>query len=140
MTDAETRKVLVLGTCSWGPFRHAEANLLNREVKWLSWGYHTSYIEPSVLEDIRSGKIHEGTAVLFSVWDIETDTANRPVRFGRVDYVKDHGNYVALTIFLERLVSSIPDLALMAESRFLCQYGGLQIGHTQTGASLLPRS
>src|SRR5437016_6040853 len=100
-----TGMALILGFCSRGPYRHAESNLLNPAVEWLSWGYHEEYIHPAVLDDLRDKRIHKGTDVLFSTWSINVDSRARLLRKGKIDYITFRGAYVAFTVFLDGFVS-----------------------------------
>lgn len=131
--------VMILGTCTHGPFRYVQDSLVNPDVKWLSWGYHTAHIHDRVVEDLRARDIRHGTPVLFASWDIDRDTIAKPLRFGTIDYIGNYGDYVIFTVFLGEFANEAAHVVLSDSPRILCRYERVLVGsraHSQ--ADLLP--
>lgn len=115
-----TGMVLILGFCSRGPYRHAEGNLLNPKVKWLSWGYHEEYVHPAVRDDLKNKRIHPGTEVVFSLWSTNLENRAHFLRKGKIDYITFRGGYVVFTVFLDEFVSALVPLPRV--DHYLCRY------------------
>lgn len=94
---------LLLGFCNSGPYRYARGLITSPNVTWVSWGYATSSIEESVLQDLRSRKIRAGRQVLFATWEMHVSGPAEPLRFGTLDFAKLFDGYAALTVHLHTL-------------------------------------
>jgi hypothetical protein len=123
MVDS-AQETIILGTCNSGPFRHMQSNLINKDVKWISCGYRVLQVDWGVLDAIKRRTLSSGTPVLFALWDMHKDKTARPIRFGKVDYVANYGDYVIFTVFLDDLAGDVGDISVGNNPQLLCRYGG----------------
>ena len=128
MSYAQNKKnkkpILLLGLCSRGPYRHAEDLIINPTVDWISWGYFADYIQPDVLEDIKSKKIKLKAEVLFAAWDIGKEKNAKILRKGILDHIASRGNNVNFTVFLKERFSGF--IEFPERDHFLCRYVDLK--------------
>jgi len=112
--------LLVMGVCSIGPYRYGEDNLRNAEVKWISWGYSSKYINPNVVQKIKSGEIRSGTEVAFASWSIGIDKKARFLRKGAIDHIVLKEGYVEFTVFLKEALSVF--IEIPEKDYYLCRF------------------
>ena len=112
--------MLVMGACSRGPYRYAQDNLRNPEVKWMSWGYSSEYINPNVLQKIRAEEICSGTEVIFASWDLGVEKRAKLLRKGVIDHIVLKKEYVGFTVFLKEVLSGFIEIS--EKDHYLCRY------------------
>jgi hypothetical protein len=112
--------VLIMGLCSRGPYRYAEGNVKNPDLKWMNWGYNEDYVHSDVLNEIKLKRIGQGTKVLFSLWDLKKEKQAKLLRRGTLDHIAYRGGYVSFTVFLGELISGIADLP--EKDHYLCRF------------------
>ena len=101
--EIDPSKIIIMGFCKEGPYKHAATILENPEVKWIPWCYYTNEIESDIISDIASGCSCKEKKVVFSSWPKNYKGENEVLRFGRIDYLKLKGNCMHATIKLEDL-------------------------------------
>jgi len=119
--NANLRKpMLVMGVCSRGPYQYAEDNLRNPEVRWMSWGYSSEYINQDVLQKIKSKEMRSGTGVVFASWNIGVEKRAKLLRKGVIDHIVYKEGYVAFTVFLKEVLSGF--IKISEKDHYLCRY------------------
>ena len=80
----QTTTILV-GVCSRGPYKLEKENVLNKTVRWISWGYGEEYVHPEILDLIKAKSITKGTKALFCCWDLTREQQAELLREAVID-------------------------------------------------------
>jgi hypothetical protein len=79
--------------CRTGPYRHVRALLDTDPAAWFPWGYFADHVEGS------SGVPQRGDVVeLWEVDDTRSPQRVEFVAFTKADYVRNFGDYLAMTL------------------------------------------
>lgn len=127
MVVADQSKVLILGFCEDGPYKHAIALLKNPEVKWLPWSYHVGNIDPAALNHFPEEYSLHDIRVAFACWPKNFRGNTSVLRFGRVDHCVLSATVLRMTVLLEDYDErSMGRTITVHDSKVLCFYQKLE--------------
>jgi hypothetical protein len=112
--------ILIMGVCTEGPYRYAEDNLRNPEVRWISWGYSSEYITQDVLQKIKYKEIQSKTEVVFASWNIGIEKRAKLLRKGVIDHIVYKEDYLGFTVFLKEVLFGFIEIS--EKDHYLCRY------------------
>jgi hypothetical protein len=110
---------IILGLCSRGPYKLGRENILNRTVKWISWGYGEEYVHPEISQLLKTDSVRKGTKVILACWDLKNQRKADLLREATIDHISYRPGYVSFTLNLGEFLSGTIELG--SKDHYLCR-------------------